>query len=83
MRRRALHVRQRRVPRLRAARAHALVAPRRDVEALASALGRLVEDPGLRERIAGEGRRFVTTQFDWERAAVQLEAVLATPASRP
>ena len=60
----------------------ALVAPRRDVEALASALGRLVEDAGLRERVAGEGRRFVTTQFDWERAAAQLEAVLSTPASR-
>ncbi len=60
----------------------ALVAPRRDVEALASALARLVEDPGLRERIAGEGQRFVTTQFDWERAAAQLEAVLSTAGSR-
>jgi len=61
----------------------ALVAPRRDVEALAAALGRLVEDGALRARIARDGQHFVTTQFDWDRAAARLEAVLSTPVSRP
>jgi glycosyltransferase involved in cell wall biosynthesis len=56
----------------------AMVAPRRDVDALARALGRLVEDGTLRERIARDGQGFVTTQFDWGRAVAQLEAVLMT-----
>jgi glycosyltransferase involved in cell wall biosynthesis len=60
----------------------ALVAPRRDVAALASALGRLVEDDALRERIAREGQQFVMTQFDWERASARLEAVFSTHAYR-
>jgi glycosyltransferase involved in cell wall biosynthesis len=54
----------------------ALVAPRRDAGALAHALARLVEDRALRERIARQGREFVTTQFDWERATARLEGVL-------
>ncbi len=54
----------------------ALVAPRRDVAALALALGRLVEDRGLRESIARQGREFVSTRFDWERATERLEALL-------
>ena len=54
----------------------ALVAPRRDVEALARALGRLAEDGVLRDRIARQGREFVVTRFDWERATAQLEALL-------
>ena len=56
----------------------AVVAPRRDVDALARALGRLVEDRGFRERVAREGQGFVTTQFDWARATARLEAVLLT-----
>jgi glycosyltransferase involved in cell wall biosynthesis len=54
----------------------ALVAPRRDVGALARALTRLVEDQGLRECIARQGREFVSTRFDWERATSRLEALL-------
>jgi glycosyltransferase involved in cell wall biosynthesis len=57
----------------------ALVAPRRDVQALARALSRLVEDAELRERIARQGREFVTTQFDWDRATTRLEALLRSP----
>jgi glycosyltransferase involved in cell wall biosynthesis len=57
----------------------ALVAPRRDVDALARALVRLAEDRALRERIAREGREWVTTRFDWERATTRLEALLRTP----
>jgi glycosyltransferase involved in cell wall biosynthesis len=56
----------------------ALVAPRRDVEGLARALGRLVEARDLRERIARQGREFVTTQFDWERATARLEGLLGS-----
>lgn len=54
----------------------AVVAPRRDVGALARALDRLVEDAGFRLRIAQEGRRFVTTAFDWDRATTRLEALI-------
>ena len=55
----------------------ALVAPRRDVDALAWGLLRLVEGRDLRERLAREGRDFVRTQFDWERATARLEGLLA------
>ena len=54
----------------------AVVAPRRDVDALARGLGRLVEDAALRDRIARDGQAFVTTQFDWARATTQFEALL-------
>ncbi len=54
----------------------ALVAPRRNVDALAQALSRLVEDGELRRRLAREGQQFVLTQFDWERVTLRLEAVL-------
>jgi glycosyltransferase involved in cell wall biosynthesis len=57
----------------------ALVAPRRDVGSLAHALARFVEDRDLRERIARQGREFVTTRFDWERATARLEALLRSP----
>ena len=59
--------------------ATALVAPRRDVEALARALARLAEDGDLRERIARQGRELVVSQFDWKRATVRLEALLQSP----
>lgn len=55
----------------------ALVAPRRDVAALARRLARLAEDAALRERIAAAGQTFVTTAFDWPRATARLEALLA------
>jgi glycosyltransferase involved in cell wall biosynthesis len=57
----------------------ALVAPRRDVGRLARVLARLVEDGDLRQRIAQQGREFVTRQFDWERATAQLEGLLRSP----
>jgi glycosyltransferase involved in cell wall biosynthesis len=55
----------------------AVVAPRRDLEALAWGLARLVEDPELRGRLARQGQEFVRTQFDWERATARLESLLA------
>jgi glycosyltransferase involved in cell wall biosynthesis len=53
----------------------ALVAPRRDVEALAEALGRLATDEELRRRLAAAGAARVTTAFDWDRAVARLEAL--------
>jgi glycosyltransferase involved in cell wall biosynthesis len=54
----------------------ALVAPRRDVEALAAGLARLATDATLRGRLAAAGTARVTTAFDWERAVTRLEALL-------
>jgi len=54
----------------------ALVAPRRDVDALARALERVVRDRGLRERLAERGRDFVTSRFNWECATERLEGIL-------
>jgi glycosyltransferase involved in cell wall biosynthesis len=55
----------------------AVVSPRRDLDALAWGLTRLVEDQELRQRIARQGQDFVGTQFDWERATARLELILA------
>jgi len=54
----------------------ALVAPRRDVAALAEALERMVTDAGLRQRLARRGQAFVTSRFDWNRGAERLEGIL-------
>ena len=54
----------------------ALVAPRRDVAALAQALERMVTDAALRERLARQGQGFVTSRFEWDRAAERLEGIL-------
>jgi glycosyltransferase involved in cell wall biosynthesis len=55
----------------------AVVAPRRDLDALAWGLTRLMEDTELRGRIARQGQDFVRAQFDWERATARLESLLA------
>jgi glycosyltransferase involved in cell wall biosynthesis len=55
----------------------ALVAPRRDVDALAGALARVMDDVALRQRLALAGRALVTSRFDWDRATARLEAILA------
>jgi glycosyltransferase involved in cell wall biosynthesis len=54
----------------------ALVAPRRDVAALAACLERIVEDGALRDRIAGQGKAFITSRFDWDRATARLEDII-------
>ena len=53
----------------------ALVAPRRDVDALASCLARVATDAALRGRLAAAGTALVTTAFDWDRAVARLEAL--------
>ena len=60
----------------------ALVAPRRDVDALAAALARAASDAALRARLAAAGRAHVTTAFDWERAVQRLETRLGAGARR-
>ena len=54
----------------------ALVAARRDVDALAARLERLVTEPALRSRIAAAGRELVTGAFDWDVAVDRLERLL-------
>jgi glycosyltransferase involved in cell wall biosynthesis len=51
----------------------ALVAPRRDVGALADALARVADDAGLRARLARAGQEWVSTRFEWERATARME----------
>ena len=53
----------------------AIVAPRRDVEALAGGLARLARDATLRARLAAAGTAYVTTAFDWDRAVARLEGM--------
>jgi len=54
----------------------ALVARRRDVDALARALARMVGDPDLRARLARAGQDLIRTRFDWERATARMETLL-------
>jgi glycosyltransferase involved in cell wall biosynthesis len=53
----------------------ALVAQRRDVASLAEKLIGLAADATLRAKIAAAGQRFVTTQFDWDRAVTRMETL--------
>jgi glycosyltransferase involved in cell wall biosynthesis len=46
-----------------------LAVPPGDADALAAALGRLLDDPGLRSRIGEAGRQRVLANFTWESAA--------------
>jgi glycosyltransferase involved in cell wall biosynthesis len=57
--------------------ATALVAPRRDVAALAAALERLATDAALRARLAAAGTALVTREFDWDRAVERVETLFA------
>jgi glycosyltransferase involved in cell wall biosynthesis len=53
----------------------ALVAPRRDVAALAMALERVATDDILRRNLATAGAAQITRAFDWDRAVARLEAL--------
>jgi glycosyltransferase involved in cell wall biosynthesis len=57
----------------------ALVAPRRDVDALARCLELMVANGALRERIGRLGQALVTSRFDWDRATERLEGFLKQP----
>jgi glycosyltransferase involved in cell wall biosynthesis len=58
----------------------AIRVPSRDTEALADALLRLEQEPGLRERIVAAGREAVAG-LSWERAARETRAILAEAAA--
>lgn len=49
-----------------------LLFPRKDIEALAQALGMLIRDPQLREKLGSQGRQTVK-QYRWDRVAAQVE----------
>jgi glycosyltransferase involved in cell wall biosynthesis len=50
-----------------------LLVPPADASALAAALQRLSDDPGLRQRLGREGRRAVLERFDLARSIELLE----------
>jgi glycosyltransferase involved in cell wall biosynthesis len=52
-----------------------LLVPPQDVDALAGALSRLLDDPVLRQRLGAAARRRVVEQFSAERRTHQLEAL--------
>jgi glycosyltransferase involved in cell wall biosynthesis len=52
-----------------------LVVPRGDSGALASAIGRLLDDEELRRRMGLAGRERALRLFDWDRTAEQFEQV--------
>jgi glycosyltransferase involved in cell wall biosynthesis len=51
------------------------VVPKGDVDALASAIDRLLADADLRVRMGKEGRVRALERFDWDRSAVQFESL--------
>ncbi len=55
----------------------AMVAPNRDKIALRERLEALVSDDTLRERIAGEGQKFVSTMPSWNERVMELEKILS------
>lgn len=56
-----------------------LLVPPRDPAALAGALERAIVDPSLRGRLAGAGRRVVTSRFSFEEGVARIAARLTAP----
>lgn len=52
-----------------------LIVPSGSAHALADTIIKLLDDPGLRARLAGEGRKRVVEQYDWEIVAEKYEGV--------
>ncbi len=55
-----------------------LMVSQRDPAALAAAIGRLLEEPNLRDRLADRARRLVEAEFDVNRNATQLRELFQT-----
>jgi glycosyltransferase involved in cell wall biosynthesis len=60
----------------------ALVVPPRDAGALASAIGRLLDDPALATRLGAEARRRASADFSMESMLDRMEATFRRAASR-
>jgi glycosyltransferase involved in cell wall biosynthesis len=59
-----------------------LVVPRGDAQALATAIGGLLEDPERRRRMGLAGRERALRHFDWDRTAEQLEELYRSIGAR-
>ena len=53
-----------------------ILVPRDDPEALAAAIGRLIENPHLRDRMGRAGRQLVCRRYDWTACVMAFEGVL-------
>jgi glycosyltransferase involved in cell wall biosynthesis len=53
-----------------------LLVPPNDPEALAGAIGQLLDDPGLRDRMSRAGRQWAVSNLSWDRAAERLSNYL-------
>jgi glycosyltransferase involved in cell wall biosynthesis len=62
-----------------------LLVPEKDVEALAAAILRVLDEPGLAQRLGEGGRAFAERRFDWERITDETETLYyrAMDAARP
>ncbi|HVG31088.1 MAG TPA: glycosyltransferase family 4 protein [Pyrinomonadaceae bacterium] len=69
------------VPRLLEDGRDALLVPPRDAAAMASAVGRLLDDPALAERLSREGRR-KAERFDWSLVMPQWESLFESLSGR-
>lgn len=56
---------------------HGLVVPERDAAALAAAIGRLISDRALAERLGAAARQRIVTELTWENTAARYEAAFA------
>lgn len=56
-----------------------LIYKKGDVGSLAEVLGRLLQDPALRERLGAAGREWVTKERTWARTAGTIAAAMAVP----
>jgi glycosyltransferase involved in cell wall biosynthesis len=52
-----------------------LLVPSKDPGALATAIGRLIDDPALRGRLGAAGREFVARNYDWQQNAAQMQLI--------
>lgn len=61
---------------------HGLLVPPRDAAALADALARVLVEPGLRDRLAQQGRARICERFDSRRTTVALRDLFAAQLAR-